>query len=143
MNKLSQLLYWADVFGGLSVVAGLLAVACLSGSVVFLGISANYRGEEDERIADKRRYRENQDKDLSPDYTFVNKMRDIFRTCLFFFVLLVCVFVFTPTRNTMYAIAASEMGEQALHTPTATKAFQALDAWLDKQIGTVAVPAAN
>lgn len=42
--------------------------------------------------------------------------------------------VFTPTQNTIYAIAASEMAETALSTPTATKAMKALDAWLDRQI---------
>lgn len=39
-----------------------------------------------------------------------------------------------PTKDTIYAIAASEMGEQALKTPTADKAFKALNAWLDRQI---------
>ena len=42
--------------------------------------------------------------------------------------------IFTPTQNTIYAIAASEMGEAVLDTPTATKAMKALDAWLDRQI---------
>lgn len=39
-----------------------------------------------------------------------------------------------PAKDTVLAIAASEMGERALNTPTAGKAFKALDAWLDKQI---------
>ena len=39
-----------------------------------------------------------------------------------------------PSRDTVYAIAASEMGEEALKSKTATKAMQALDKWLDKQI---------
>lgn len=48
--------------------------------------------------------------------------------------LLLLLAVLTPTKTTVYAIAASELGERALHTPTATKAFRALDAWLDRQI---------
>lgn len=40
-----------------------------------------------------------------------------------------------PSSSTIYAIAASEMGEQVLKSPTVTKAQAALDAWLDKQIG--------
>lgn len=39
-----------------------------------------------------------------------------------------------PSSNTIYAIAASEMGERALNTETGGKAVQALNAWLDKQI---------
>jgi len=39
-----------------------------------------------------------------------------------------------PSKETVYAIAASEMGERALNTPTADKAVKALNAWLDKQI---------
>jgi hypothetical protein len=39
-----------------------------------------------------------------------------------------------PSKSTVYAIAASEMGEKALSTPTASKAIKALDAWLDRQI---------
>lgn len=41
-----------------------------------------------------------------------------------------------PGRDTVYAIAASEMGEQALKTPLAGKAEKALEAWLDHQIAT-------
>lgn len=46
-----------------------------------------------------------------------------------------------PSKETVYAIAASEMGEELLKTPTATKAVKALDAWLDKQLA-VEVPKA-
>jgi len=47
-----------------------------------------------------------------------------------------CIFLaaFVPSKETVYAIAASEMGEEVLKTPTAQKAFKALDVWLDKQI---------
>lgn len=39
-----------------------------------------------------------------------------------------------PAKTTVYAIAASEMGEKALSTETGNKAFKALNAWLDRQI---------
>lgn len=45
-----------------------------------------------------------------------------------------CIACALPSSSTVYAIAASEMGERALHTETAGKAVQALNAWLDKQI---------
>lgn len=41
-----------------------------------------------------------------------------------------------PSRDTMYAIAASQVGEQALKTPLAEKAEKALEAWLNKQTKT-------
>lgn len=43
-----------------------------------------------------------------------------------------------PSKTTMYAIAASEVGESIINNPsvqqTGGKAFKALDAWLDKQV---------
>ena len=48
--------------------------------------------------------------------------------------------IFVPSKETVYAIAASEIGEQALHTSVGNKAFKALDSWLDKQITPPAKP---
>lgn len=42
--------------------------------------------------------------------------------------------VFVPSKNTIYAIAASEYGEEALKAPEASKAREAINAWLDEQI---------
>lgn len=39
-----------------------------------------------------------------------------------------------PSQITIYAIAASEMGESVANTPAAAKAMKALDVWLDRQI---------
>lgn len=39
-----------------------------------------------------------------------------------------------PSKDVVYAIAASEAGEQALASPLANKATQALNAWLDRQL---------
>ena len=39
-----------------------------------------------------------------------------------------------PDKNTMYAIAASEMGEEIMKTPIANKATKALEAWIEAQI---------
>lgn len=39
-----------------------------------------------------------------------------------------------PSQGTLYAIAASEMGERALKSETGGKAVEALNAWLDRQI---------
>lgn len=42
--------------------------------------------------------------------------------------------VVLPSRETIYAIAASQMDEQALKSDIGAKTFRALDAWLDRQI---------
>ena len=39
-----------------------------------------------------------------------------------------------PSSTTIYAIAASEVGETVLDSETGGKAVEALDAWLDRQI---------
>lgn len=51
--------------------------------------------------------------------------------------LLICVLlsVFLPSKETVYAIAASELGEQVMNSDTGQRAGRALNAWLDKQIG--------
>lgn len=39
-----------------------------------------------------------------------------------------------PKKDTLYAIAASEMGEEALKSRLGQKSLQAIEAWVDKQI---------
>lgn len=48
---------------------------------------------------------------------------------------MILVTAILPSKDTVYAIVASEYGEKLLHTQTAGKAEKALDAWLDKQSG--------
>ena len=47
---------------------------------------------------------------------------------------LLLIATLVPSKATIYAIAASEMGETALNSETGGKAVQALNAWLDRQI---------
>ena len=42
--------------------------------------------------------------------------------------------IVTPDQNTLYAVAASQVGEQIVTSKTGEKAAKALDAWLDRQI---------
>jgi hypothetical protein len=50
-------------------------------------------------------------------------------------LVLMCVLTcFSPDKDTVYAIAASEVGDHVLHSKTGTLAEQALDAWLQRQI---------
>jgi hypothetical protein len=41
---------------------------------------------------------------------------------------------FVPSKDALYAITASEMGEEILNSNIGSKAQQAIEAWIDKQI---------
>lgn len=113
MNQLSWLLYWADVASNLGkffVIFGMVAFITFCVMMIVT---------------------------LLDDYDSVNrKTEKAVRLIRYSPVpaLLLLAAVFTPSRETMYAIAASEYGEQLLHTKTATLAEQALNAWLERQI---------
>jgi len=46
----------------------------------------------------------------------------------------VLVVIVTPSKNTLYAIAASELGEKALQTSLAKKTVTAIENWIDSQV---------
>lgn len=116
MNQLSWLLYLADVASGLeiafrttSLVSLVVGVACL------LAVPAT----EGEVLEDE-----------NPRRRWFSTLRWSAFGLVSSFVLLVAV----PEKETVYAIAASEMGEQVVSSPTGQKAMKAIDAWLDRQI---------
>jgi len=124
VNQLSQLLYFADVFDTLKAVLRILGVlGSITGVVVtYFALNAEYYDDAD-YIANRKMARR-----LGVNLISAS---------------LLCIFlgVFVPTKNTMYAIAASEMGESVLQSETGSLATQALNAWLKKQI-TPTAPAA-
>ncbi len=111
MNQLSWLLYWGDVLGNLRVVLGILAVvACIAGFII---IVMYYDGDL---------Y-----KDKKTKYQLAAQL-------IITSVICMIVASFAPSSTTIYAIAASEIGQCARQTPLAGKAEQALESWLTKQI---------
>lgn len=120
MNSLSWLLYWADVCGAIGGSVGFFAVL-LSFLLIFLIISHCVL-----RAC------------AAQGYPAAQSALVATGTGLKIGVPLVAalglVAIFVPSRETIYAIAASEMGEEVLKAPEASKARQALNAWLDKQI---------
>lgn len=108
MNNLSWLLYFAGMFGALKAVA--FAVCLFS---VLLGLPVLGAMTEGGHIENPR--------------PWLKRIAIIVAAGAL-------VLIVTPSKNTMYAIAASEMGEQALQSPIATKASKALEKWLDDQI---------
>ena len=114
MNDLSWLLYLANVSGNIGVTMAF--VLFVGGFITFcatIGFFASGAHEyEDDR------------KPFIKGFKWLGVVMTV----------AAIVGVLTPSRNTVYAIAASEMGERVLETETAGKAFKALDAWLDRQL---------
>lgn len=113
MNNLSWFLYLADVLsnvGFLFVCIGVIGMTIAAILVLCAVIVDEMRREA--------------------AIKFLKWCVGVFCSCLALLFLATLI----PSKETMYAIAASELGEEALKTPTANKAIKALDAWLDKQI---------
>ena len=111
MNQLSWLLYLADVSDNLSWFVTLMVVLT---ALVSVGSLCAVLGDSDTSTRD-----------------------GALRIIKWFAPVLCLCFVINavlPSKETVYAIAASEMGETALKSDTGNKAIGALNAWLDRQI---------
>lgn len=112
MNKLSWLIYLADVCNDLDSLLFFAMTVGVFGFIISLVVWAN-------------------DENWQPD----SRRRTIW---YLFFPIMVGGSIFgaiVPSDDTIYAIAASEIGEQVLDSHTGNKAVKALNHWLDKQIG--------
>jgi hypothetical protein len=115
MNALSWLLYLADVLGGLTVVFGVaaagLAIYCAGSALVFVA------------------------EDLSSD--FPRFWTIWWRAAISCFVLVVLA-VALPSKQTLYAVAISEVGERVVMSESvqgmANDATKALHQWIKRQI---------
>jgi hypothetical protein len=114
VNSLSWLIYLGDVVGGADGFAVFLAVVCglVAGVGAMVKLIATAHGEGDDIPWTMR------------------GARNFALAC----IAASSAAIFIPSRSTVYAIAASELGERALTTQTGNKAVQALNAWLDRQI---------
>jgi hypothetical protein len=118
MNNLSWFLYLADVLSNLEGTLLFFAVLAGFSSLVaaFVTIMIMIEGGTVE------------------DELWCNRCLKVSIGLIVSMIVCIIVAVLIPSKTTFYAIAASEMGEQLIKTPTANKAVKALDAWLDKQI---------
>jgi len=128
MNELSWLIYAADVAGSLktvSTVGVVLGVASIATSIVVWqsNSDAQYIWSTDDK-----------DKVLCSRATNRDAAIKAGRISAVVAIVSLVFTIISPSSNTIYAIAASEMGEEIITSPTATKAVKALDAWLDRQI---------
>lgn len=136
MNSLSWLLYAADAVDtakGVTLTGMLLSVPALVAS--FLWTEGDERTTWDSAMRDHRNYPTLYPKrPEGPRPDVGHPYRKTIKPVLIGLVLFAVATTVIPTRNTVYAIAASELGQRALETPTASKAVAALNAWLDRQI---------
>jgi hypothetical protein len=112
MNQLSQLIYFADVVGGADGLFLFISITSAFLTLVFTGIHVGMKADECV-----------QPLSLKWGMSALG--------CFFLFCFLT---VATPSKETVYAISASEVGEEIVNSDTANKAKQALNRWLDKQI---------
>lgn len=140
MNTLSWLLYLANVagnFGTLLIWAGLILLA---GGITVYAVSFGFKLDglkelNDYHYRDETSAKYKQAIKDKAQYLQTAKSLSFWGRFMIIVALVSWVLAAaTPNKETVYAIAASEMGEELLKTPTAAKATKALEAWLDKQI---------
>ncbi|OYU50870.1 MAG: hypothetical protein CFE27_14710 [Alphaproteobacteria bacterium PA1] len=112
MNDLSVALYWADALGSLDGLA-LIGFTLMFFMCLFVSFATMAADMDDEQKLEATK---------------------ALRGFLLSLPVLAVMIVVTPSRETVYAIAASEMTEQALKTPVASKAMQAVEKWIDRQL---------
>jgi len=120
MNQLSWLLYLGNVVANLGPLFTIVGIIII-GLAIFLWVG--HRLDQTEYMD----HWHGQDAERKPSIFLPVSTTIAF--IVFFFLAALC-----PSQDTVYAIAASQVGEQALKTPTAIKAEKAIDSWLDKQI---------
>lgn len=133
MNQLSWMLYWANVLGNVGPSLFFLGLPCIIAGVLLTSFTLHMRSELISLADSENDYR------INRAIAQLNGWRPkmwIGPTLIVVALLMWVGSMFTPSSDTMYAIATSQVGEQVLSTPLASKAEKALEAWLDKQIAT-------
>lgn len=107
MNSLSWFLYLADVVGNLSGAIVAIAIILIISSLfgAFFYVAANER--------------------KPPMY---------FAWCFTGASAMLFLASFLPSKNTMYAIAASELGQKAVESELGGKALKAVEQWIEGQV---------
>lgn len=134
MNQVSWLIYLADVSGNMGIFFGCLGAACILGGIAFFVTACIL-------ISEVNRWTPGDQQQIALK-TFKSQRRNAV-ICACFAFLFWFGAALTPSTNTVLAIAASQFGEQMLHTKTANLSEQALNSWLQKQITKVEAPAAE
>lgn len=120
MNSLSWFLYFADITP--SIGAFFFAISCIGAITIGVQAIYTYNFNNHWKVVEE----------AVPPKPYPKKR--------WYVLAVACGLIFTiiPSRNTMYAIAASELGQSAVESKLGTKAMQAIEAWIDSQIPKVA-----
>lgn len=119
MNSVSWMIYLAGLSGNLSAVLTAIGLASMAGCIALLIYGGSMK--ECQPVKD-------------PRWMKGHGLQKLAIKCTGVPITLFLVAAILPSTDTVYAIAVSEFGEEALHTDMADKASQALNAWLDRQI---------
>lgn len=121
MNSLSWFLYLSDVVGNVGNFAGIVVVLVPIVAVfglVFAPIIPMMLEDAPDAVVDA-----------------VKRVAwPLGKTIVVVWVCSAVLSLVAPSKNTLYAIAASEMGERVLKTEVATDAQKALQQWIKRQI---------
>jgi hypothetical protein len=135
VNQLSLLLYWGNVSGNLG------ASFCWMGFCAFVVaiIVGIFRiiswASIHERLVDYMKYGKSDVAELSLLTKQYKQPFLALPVCLIVLTFLLWTLAcFAPSQETVYAIAASELGDRALHSQVVGSAEHALEAWLNRQI---------
>lgn len=110
MNSVSWFLYLADVVQGLNVYLGFFLAIVTFAMIIFSGISIGAWVEEEKNWPYKL------------NYLWV----------LVFFIAGISIAI--PSKDTVYAISVSELGEDIYKSEIGQKATKALESWIDSQL---------
>jgi hypothetical protein len=105
MNSLSWMIYLADVAENIGFVCGLMLILGLAAG----GICVLFWDD-------------------------IENGKRLIKPYLITMAVVMFVGTVVPSKEAIYAMAASESGEKILKSETGDKAIQALNAWLDRQI---------
>lgn len=119
MNELSWLLYLVELSHRVAVLFTIIGVTLITVTIILSIMSFTF-----------------EDFNNSPEQDQAVRLRC--RRSAIGFGITCCTLFFLatilPSQNTVYAIAAFEMGERVLDSKTGSLATQALNSWLQKQI---------
>lgn len=134
MNRLSWLIYWADVLPSVSSFVALFAGLL---TLLFGGLSVFFFFAKDETT---KIYRFNDAQNFKEEILVPSDVAKAAKSvwwapyAVLVSLLVWCGAFFVPEKETFYLIAASETGEEVLNTPEAAKLRGILNKWLDDQL---------
>lgn len=137
MNDLSKLLYLGNVAGNAGGFLIFIGIFLLAICIIVFCVHNDLRYQIAEKLGGYNYRNETKASEyVDPIIKKFSKVTISFSSGLTLTLAVLCwtIAVFCPSQETVYAIAASEMGESALNTPLASKAGQALEAWIDSKI---------